>query len=162
MPAMPQLAEAAVDSAEVAWLVSKRAAAIRSRDAEYLASRYAPDAVTFGVAPPLSPFADEARRVAWIRAWFRRLPDPIDHRVLDLTVSVAGDLAFCRSLDVLVTGTPFRRRRAVHFETVLGLRRVGGVWLVECERVAPTTEAAGATSGRARRRWPWRSCRRPR
>ena len=47
-----QLADTAVDSAEVAWLVSKRAAAIRSRDAEYLASRYAPDAVTFGVAPP--------------------------------------------------------------------------------------------------------------
>ncbi|MDR6906196.1 ketosteroid isomerase-like protein [Agromyces sp. 3263] len=157
---MPQLTESAVESAEVAWLVSKRAAAIRSRDAEYLASRYAPDAVTFGVAPPLSPFADEARRIAWIRAWFRRFPDAIDHRVLELTVSVAGDLAFCHSRDVLVTGPPFRPRRAVHFETVLGLRRVDGVWLVECERVVPATEAVGTTSVGARRRWPWRSCRR--
>ncbi|WP_159601201.1 YybH family protein [Agromyces humi] len=161
MRTTPQLTESAVDSAEVAWLVSKRAAAIRSRDAEYLASRYAPDAVTFGVAPPLSPFAGEARRVAWIRAWFRRFPDPIDHRVLDLTVSVAGDFAFCRSLDALVVGPP-SRRRAVRFETVVGLRRVDGVWLVECERVGPATEAAGATSARARRRWLWRSCRRPR
>ena len=136
-----QLTESAVDSAEVAWLVSKRAAAIRSRDAEYLASRYAPDAVTFGVAPPLSPFAGEARRVAWIRAWLRRFPDPIDHRVLDLTVSVAGDFAFCRSLDALVVGPP-SRRRAVRFETVLGLRRVGGVWLVEAERVTPSHSTA--------------------
>jgi len=128
-----QLADSTVDSAEVAWLVSKRAAAIRSRDAEYLASRYVPDAVTFGVAPPLSPFADEARRVSWIRAWFHRLPDPIDHRVLELTVSVAGDLAFCRSRDALVTGPP-SRRRAVHFETVLDTtRRLDAAGFVDIE-----------------------------
>jgi len=86
-----QLADTAVDSAEVAWLVSKRAAAIRSRDAEYLASRYTPDAVTFGVAPPLSPFGGEAQRVEWLRGWFERMRGRIDHRVQDLTVSVGGD-----------------------------------------------------------------------
>ena len=128
-----QLADAAVDSAEVAWLVSKRAAAIRSRDAEYLASRYAPDAMTFGVAPPLSPFAGEAHNVEWLRAWFDRMCGRIDHRVRDLTVSVGGDLAFCRSLDVLSVRPVHGRREVVRFETVLGLRRLGGVWFVEAE-----------------------------
>ena len=137
-----QLADAAVDSAEVAWLVSKRAAAIRSRDAEYLASRYTPDAVTFCVAPPLSPFGGDARRVEWIRAWFERFHGRIDHRVQDLTVSVGGDLAFCRSLDVLSVRPVHGRREVVRFETVLGLRRVGGVWLVEVERVAPPRSTA--------------------
>jgi ketosteroid isomerase-like protein len=159
---MPQLTETAVDSAEVAWVVSKRAAAIRARDAEYLAARYAPDAVTFGLAPPLSPFAHDARRVEWVRAWFDGVHGRIDHRVLDVTVSVGGDLAFCRSQDVLSVRLSSGQRREVRFETVLGLRRVGGVWFVECERVEPATEAAGAASARVRRPWPWRSCRRPR
>jgi ketosteroid isomerase-like protein len=162
MSGTTHFAEAAVDSAEVAWLVSKRAAAIRSRDAEYLASRYAPGAMTFGVAPPLSPFAEDAWRVEWIRAWFARFGGRIDHRVLDVTVSVGGDLAFCRSVEVLSARPSYGRRREVRFETVLGLRRVAGIWLVECERVEPPTEAGGAASARSTRRWPWRSCRRPR
>ena len=101
MPRTEQSAETAVDSAEVAWLVSKRAAAIRARDAEYLASRYAPGALTFGAAPPLSAFAGEAHRVEWLRAWFDRFRGRIEHRVLELTVSVGDDLAFCHSRDVL-------------------------------------------------------------
>ena len=138
MPRTEQSAETLVDSAEVAWLVSKRAAAIRSRDAEYLASRYAPGALTFGAAPPLSAFAGEAHRVDWLRAWFDRFRGRIEHRVLELTVSVGDDLAFCHSRDVLSVRTGHGRRREVRFETTLGLVRVGGVWLVESERVAVT------------------------
>ncbi|RZS64749.1 ketosteroid isomerase-like protein [Agromyces ramosus] len=138
MPRIEQYTETAVDSAEVAWLVSKRAAAIRARDAEYLASRYAPGALTFGAAPPLSAFAGEAQRVEWLRAWFERFRGRIEHRVLDLTVSVGDDLAFCHSRDVLSVRPVHGRRREVRFETTLGLRRVGGVWLVESERVGVT------------------------
>ena len=139
MSRIEQLADTAVDSAEVAWLVGKRAAAIRSRDAEYLASRYAPDVVTFGVAPPLSPFSGEAHSVAWLRAWFERFRGRIDHRVHDLTVSVGGDLAFCHSRGVLsVRPIHGPRHTTMRFETTLGLRRVGGIWLVESEQQHPT------------------------
>jgi len=133
-----QLADPVVDSAEVAWLVSKRAAAIRSRDAEYLASRYAAGVVTFGVAPPLSPHAGEAHTVGWLRDWFDRFAGRIDHRVRDLTVSVCGDVAFCHSMDVLTARPVHGRRREVRFETTLGLRREGGVWLVASERLRVT------------------------
>ena len=138
MPRTEQSAATLVDSAEVAWLVGKRAAAIRSRDARYSASRYAPGALTFGAAPPLSAFAGEAHRVDWLREWFDRYRGRIEHRVLDLTVSVGGDLAFCHSHDVLSVRPVHGRRREVRFETTLGLVRVGGVWLVESERVAVT------------------------
>ena len=138
MPRTEQSAATLVDSAEVAWLVGKRAAAIRSRDAEYLASRYAPGALTFGAAPPLSAFAGQAHRVEWLREWFERYRGRIEHRVLDLTVSVRDDLAFCHSRDLLSIRPVHGRRREVRFETTLGLARVGGVWLVESERVAVT------------------------
>ena len=126
-----------VDSAEVAWLVSKRAAAVRSRDAEYLASRYAPGALTFGIAPPLGARADEANTGRVAPPLVRPARRPHRLRVHDLTVSVGGDLAFCQVSPC--SGTP----RTVddgplHLETTLGLRRANGVWLVEAERVRVT------------------------
>jgi ketosteroid isomerase-like protein len=135
MPRFEQLVETSVDSAEVAWLVSKRAAAVRSRDAEYLSSRYAPCVLTFGIAPPLGARADEANRVEWLRRWFDGLDGRIDYVVHDLTVSVGGDLAFCHGIASFGARRGGRRRSAVRLETTLGLRRANGVWLVEAERV---------------------------
>lgn len=136
MPSFEQLADQAVDSAEVAWLVSKRAAAVRSRDAEYLASRYAPGVVTFGFAPPLSVDPDEASRLEWLRRWFERFRGRIGYVVQDLTVSVAGDHAFCHSRDELIAWHAGRRRHVVRFETTLGLRRANGIWLIASEHVS--------------------------
>ncbi len=124
-----------IDSIEVAWLVTKRAAAIRARDAEYLASRYAASALTFGVAPPLGARAGEAQQVEWLRRWFGRFRGPIGYAVRGLTVSVAGDLAFCHSHDELLVHARGRWRRAEQFETTLGLSRVHGVWLVTSESI---------------------------
>ena len=135
MPRSRQLVETSVDSAEVAWLVSKRAAAVRSRDAEYLASRYAPGALTFGIAPPLGARADEANRVEWLRLWFDGLDGRIDYVVHHLTVSVGGELAFCHGFASFGARRAGRRRSAIRLETTLGLRRANGVWLVEAERV---------------------------
>ena len=137
MPQHQQLAEQALDSAEVAWLVSKRAAAVRAGDAEYLASRYAAGVVSFGFAPPLSPYADESPRIEWLRAWFDRFDGRIDYRVEELTVSLAGDLAFCHSRERFSARRAGRgrRRTEVRLDTTLGLARIGGVWLVTVERV---------------------------
>jgi len=114
MPQNRQLADQALDSAEVAWVVGKRAAAVRAEDAEYLASRYAPGAVSFGFAPPLSPHADESHRVEWLREWFDRYDGRIDYRVEELTVSVAGDVAFCHGRERFSAPyTVFGPKRAV-------------------------------------------------
>jgi ketosteroid isomerase-like protein len=135
MPRFQQLVETSVDSAEIAWLVSKRAAAVRSRDAEYLASRYAPGALTFGIAPPLGARADEANRVEWLRRWFDGLDGRIDYVVHDLTVSVGDDLAFCHGVASFGARREGRRRALTRLDTTLGLGRANGVWLVEVERV---------------------------
>jgi ketosteroid isomerase-like protein len=135
MSPVESLVDASVDAAEVAWLVHKRAAAIRSRDAEYLASRYARAVLTFGVAPPLAVLHGGAPRVEWLRGWMRAFDGRIRYRVRDLTVSVGGDLAFCHSQDVFSARPAASRRREVHLTTTLCFERVGGVWLVTAERV---------------------------
>lgn len=139
MPRSEQLVatsvDTSVDAAEVAWLVSKRAAAVRSRDAEYLASRYAPGALTFGVAPPLAALAAEANQVEWLRRRFDGIVGRIDYVVHDLTVSIGDDQAFCHGVAVFSARQTGMRRATTRLETTLGLRRANGVWLVEAERV---------------------------
>ena len=135
MSPVETLVDASVDAAEVAWLVHKRAAAIRSRDAEYLASRYASTALTLGVAPPLAVLHGEARRVDWLRRWLWAFDGRIRYQVRELTVSVGGDLAFCHSNDVFSARRGASRRRDVHLATTLCFERIGGVWLVTAERV---------------------------
>ena len=135
MSPVESLVDASVDAAEVAWLVHKRAAAIRSRDAEYLASRYASAVLTFGVAPPLAAVHGEAPRVDWLRRWMWAFDGRIRYQVRDLTVSVGGDLAFCHSQDVFSARRTASRRHEMHLATTLCLERVGGVWLVTAERV---------------------------
>ena len=137
MSPLESLVDTAVDAAEVAWLVSKRAAAIRSRDAEYLASRYAPAALTFGVAPPLAAMHGEARRIDWLRRWLDAFDGRIRYRVRELTVSIGGDLAFCHSLDAFSARKWAGRRQEVRLATTLCMERIGGVWLVTAERVHP-------------------------
>jgi len=135
MSPLESLLDSSVDAAEVAWLVSKRAAAIRSRDAEYLASRYAPAALTFGVAPPLAAMHGEARRVDWLRDWLDAFDGRIRYSVRELIVSVGGDLAFCHSLDAFSARQRPGRRREMRFATTLCMERISGVWLVTAERV---------------------------
>ena len=130
-----QATVATIDSVEIAWLVTKRAAAVRSRDAEYLASRYAAGAVTVGVAPLYPACVGDAIDTTWLREWFARFRGRIGHAVRGLTVSVAGDAAMCRSHDRLSARVGVGRRRAIAFATTIGLRRVGGVWLVATEHV---------------------------
>lgn len=125
---------AATDGAEVAWLVSKRAAAIRSRDAEYLASRFAPGAIVHGLPPLLDEPANGAVRADRLRAWFDGLDGRIRYRMTGLTVSVGGHLAFCHSVDELSVRMG-RRRRVLRYDATLGFVRVGGVWLVASEHL---------------------------
>jgi ketosteroid isomerase-like protein len=135
MSPFESLVDTSVDAAEVAWLVSKRAAAIRSRDAEYLASRYAPAALTFGVAPPLAALQGEAGGVDRLRRWFDAFDGRIRYSVRGLTVSIGGDLAFCHSVDLFSARHLGRRRREVQLATTLCMERAGGVWLITAERL---------------------------
>lgn len=134
---------AAIDAFAVRWVVTQRAAAIRVRDSEYLASRYTDDAVTFGIAPPLMSRAGEAPHVAWLHLWFARFPGRIGYDVRDLTVSVADEAAFCVSHDEFTARSTGRRREVVRFTTTLGLRRVNGVWRIATEHLRIEQDAAG-------------------
>ena len=83
-------------------LMDDQAAAMRSRDADYLASRYAPGTVTFDLAPPLqSGGSGMIQNADARRAWFAGFDGAIDYEIRDLAVLGGDDFAVCRSLNRL-------------------------------------------------------------
>ena len=87
-------------------LMDDQAAAMRARNADYLASRYAADAVAYDLAPPLQHGGDGSLRdVEPRRAWFATFDGPIDYEIRDLTVIGSNEFAVCRSLNRL-SATP--------------------------------------------------------
>jgi ketosteroid isomerase-like protein len=111
---------------QIQAVVADRAAAMHDRDAERFVAHYAPQIVKFDLAPPLLYTGPEARDAEALRAWLASHPGgPVDYEIRDLVVAVGGDVAFCHSLNQL--------GGALWFRSTLGLRKIGGQWLVTHE-----------------------------
>ena len=85
--------------------MAEQVTAMRARDAGRLVSRYAPEIVSFGLAPPLRRTGPELHDVNGLRSWFAGFDGPIDHEIRDLTVTAGEDVAFCHGLNRL-SATP--------------------------------------------------------
>jgi ketosteroid isomerase-like protein len=110
-------------------LMDEQAAAMRSRDADYLVSRYAADAVTFDLAPPLQNVGKSVRDADSQRAWFAGFDGAIDYEISDLSVLGGDDFAVCRSLNRLAA-TPKGRtdRFQLWFRATVCWRRSADGW----------------------------------
>ena len=107
-------------------MVADRAAAIRDRDGERFVACCAPQIVKFDLPPPLVYPGAEARDAQVLRASFASYPGgPSTYQIRGLTVTVDGEVAFCHSINRLCS--------AVWFRSTLGLRKIGGEWLITHE-----------------------------
>ena len=122
-----------VSQAEVSWIVSKRAAAMRSRDADWLAARYMPGARVVGPTPPVTRTADPRRDAARLREWFELLQGQVRWSVRIEQVRMNGDRATCHCVEQVSVRAWMRPRVRMTLATTISLVRVAGVWLIEWE-----------------------------
>jgi ketosteroid isomerase-like protein len=122
---------AARAEATLRQLMDDQAAAMRSRDADYLASRYAVDAVTFDLAPPLQNVGAGVRDPEAQRAWFATFDGAIDYEIRDLSVLGGDDFAVCRSVNRL-SATPKGMTEGFQlwFRATVCWRRSGEGWQI--------------------------------
>jgi ketosteroid isomerase-like protein len=109
------------------------AAAITTKDAHRAVAHYAPDVVSFSLAPPLRVAGDEVTDPAGTEGWFVTWDGPIGYDISDRVIEVSGDVAFCHGLTHL-TGTKTDGAQVdLWFRSTVGLRRVDGRWLISHE-----------------------------
>ena len=125
--------ERRISKAEIAWIVSKRAAAIRSRDADWLAARYLPGAPVVGPTPPVTRIADPRRDAVRLWEWFEALQGRVRWSVRIDDVRLNGDRATVHCVEQVSVRSWTRASVRMTLATTIALVKVAGVWLIEWE-----------------------------
>lgn len=123
------------DEAEIRAAIAAVQRAHYDKDAAAIRAPYAPDAVTFDLAPPLRSVMDSDPNA--LQAWLDTWDGPIEMEDRDVAISVEGDLAFAHGFSRLsgqqaATG----ERVALWVRLTLCLRRLDGAWRVVHEHVS--------------------------
>jgi ketosteroid isomerase-like protein len=108
---------------------------LRGRDLDGVMSLYAPQIVSFDLESPLRYAGLDDKRRAWA-SFFAAHVGPLAYELRELTVAVAGELAFVHSINnvrgTLADGHPVD----VWVRWTACFRRVGGAWLVVHDHVS--------------------------
>ena len=103
------------------------------KDAAAVTALYAPRAVLFDLAPPLSHKVDEKAMVAWFDTW----EGPIESQSRNFEITVSGDAAFCHGLVQVSAVTKDGGEKAVWWmRATMGFLREGGVWKIAHEHTS--------------------------
>lgn len=112
------------DRAEIEAVFQKLARAHADHDADAIVEAYAPDAVIFDLAPPLSRRGMNRDSVAaWLASW----DGPIRIDARDVALTVEGDLAFVSALNRM-SGRQGGEDQDMWYRTTMCLRRMSGRW----------------------------------
>lgn len=110
--------------------IEARVTAMSAGDARAAVALLAPDLVAFELTGPLRMAAAEATDAAVLQAWLDSWEGSLETEISDLHIHIAGDVAFCHSLNRLRATR--RGGGAVDFwmRSTLGFRKRGGEWKI--------------------------------
>ncbi|MFD8496434.1 YybH family protein [Amycolatopsis sp. NPDC059657] len=122
------------DETRIREIFNAHVAAMRAKDADALVARFAPDAVTYTLAPPLRNAGPAVTDPSGVREWLAGFTGEMDFEIRDLELSVGDDVAFGFSLNRL-SATPqgSSEQFDLWFRATVGLRKIDGEWLVTHE-----------------------------
>jgi PhnB protein len=120
---------------EIRSLVERWAGRLRAKDVEGVLSHYAPDIVSYDLAPPLEYVGAQSLRES-LQAWFPTFRGPLGYEVRNLAISAGDDLAFCRSLNRISGARTDGTDSGVWVRVTLCCRRMSGAWKIVHEHAS--------------------------
>lgn len=107
---------------------------MRDRSPARVVARYAGDAVTFTLAPPLRNTGLDARDQEALAGWMAGFTGPVTIEHRDLVVAVSGDVAFVHGLArMAAVPVGYPEGFSMWMRLTVGLRRQDGRWWVTHE-----------------------------
>jgi ketosteroid isomerase-like protein len=123
----------ATDKAAIETVISTFNKAHYDKDAAAVAALYAPEAVLFDLAPPLSHKVDEKAMAEWFDTW----EGPVRSQSRDLKITAGGDAAFSHGLVQVSAVTREGGEEAVWWmRATMCFVRVGGAWKIAHEHTS--------------------------
>jgi ketosteroid isomerase-like protein len=109
--------------------------ALRAKDVDGLMRHYAPDVLTFDIAPPLRVRGADTVRGNWA-VWLKTFDGPLNYEMRDLALEVDGSVAFCHSVNRINGKRTDGSVTDVWIRVTVGFRKTGGAWKVVHEHVS--------------------------
>src|SRR4030095_11945856 len=117
------------DEAAIRDLVENWARAVRAKNREGILAHHSPDMLMFDVPPPLQSKGIRAYKKTW-DLFFSWAQDSGVFDINEMNITAGHDVAFVTAL-MRCAGTEANgKRRALEFRLTIGLRKIGGRWIV--------------------------------
>ena len=124
------------DTDRVRAVIEDQAQALRAKDASRVLSAYAPEIVSFDLAPPLAQFGTRPEDKPRLEAWFATWTGPLGYEVRDFDITTQGDIAFATGI-IRIHGIKTDGERAdVWARQTLCFKRVGDGWKIVHEHTS--------------------------
>jgi ketosteroid isomerase-like protein len=129
------------DEAQIRDLLARMAAAHHAKDGARIVADYAPDIVTYSMAPPLQARRGDLLDIGGdrkadmttaegVQQWLDGFGDaPFDFELRDLQVVAGGDVAYAHALARMGSAGTF----SMWFRITFGLRKIDGQWRITHE-----------------------------
>ena len=126
------------DEAQIRELLANMEAGYHTKDARRIAAAYAPDIVSYDLAPPLRTRRGQAAEIGGgrtadtttaegIQTWMDGFGDaPFEYETRELEVAVGGDVAYAHGLARMGSPGAF----SMWFRETFGLRKANGRWQI--------------------------------
>ena len=126
----------ATDEAQIRQLVDDWVKALRAKDIDRVMSYYAPEIVSFNLAPPLRARlrADAYRK--GLEEWLSTFQDSIGYEMSELEIVAGGDLAFAHSINHITGKRKTGEESDIWVRATIGYRKNDGKWEVTHEHVS--------------------------
>jgi ketosteroid isomerase-like protein len=119
--------------AEIGAVLADRAAAITAKDARRALAHYAPDIVSFSLAPPLQNSGADALDPAGLEGWFQTWDGPIGLVIGEPVIEAGEDVAFCHGLTHMTGLKTNGTAVDLWYRSTVGLRRTPAGWKITHE-----------------------------
>jgi len=117
------------DEAEIQRLLDEGIRSLRAKNLEGVMALYAPEVVSFDIAPPLRYLGAEAFRKLWEEV-FSSFQGPIGYELHDLSITVGGDLAFTHSLNRISGTLNTGQQTDLWLRWTACFRKINGTWRI--------------------------------
>jgi uncharacterized protein (TIGR02246 family) len=131
---MTTSADSARDQAQIRARIESWTKALRAKDLEGVLSHYAPEVLSFDLAPPLQHRRDAMRK--GLAEWFPTFAGPIGYEIRDLAITTGDGVAFSHSLNRLTGKRTNGEATDVWVRSTVCFRKIDGAWMVVHEHAS--------------------------
>lgn len=117
------------EEAAIRELVESWARAVRAKNLEGILANHSTDMLMFDLPPPMQSKGIEAYKKTW-DLFFSWSDDPVVFDIKHMDITAGTDVAFVAALMRCVGTEKNRERIELEFRLTIGLRKIGGQWMV--------------------------------